>query len=50
MEQISSEKVEKILESFKIKAKCVNVSTHRYLVFCDLVLDCGTKVRRMNRF
>ncbi len=47
MEQICVEKIDEILDSFKIKAKCISVSRHRHLVFCDLRLDSGTKVRRI---
>lgn len=47
MEQISTEKFDKILNQFKIKAKCVGVSTHRHLTFCNLNLDCGVKVRKI---
>ena len=40
-------KIDNILKNLKINGKCVNVSMHRHLVFCDLVLTCGVRVRKL---
>ena len=40
-------KLNEIFAELKIKARCVSVKSHRHLVFCDLELDCGQRVRKI---
>jgi S-DNA-T family DNA segregation ATPase FtsK/SpoIIIE len=47
MDEFYAEKLNNILSGLKINAKCVNVSMHRHLVFCDLELDRGAKIRNI---